>query len=1443
MRVLDLFVPAILAQVTLITVATLVVIWFARRHAAFRHAAGFVGLLFVVSSPWLVLTLPRPAWLLAGQPPQGTTPVDKDQAANRPLPGVQPNREIADEPDLARDRAPWRQPVAMAPQQPKPVNLPEAAESPATSASTAMATTVAPKEPQDVAPARATDGVVVRPRAWGLSTVVLILTTVWCLGTLVIAFRDWQRRRELRIITRTASDTDHDRLTRTTQDVCLTLGLNKLPRIRVSDLSPLPFVLGVWRPIVVLPRGLLTSASDARLRDILIHECAHIVRKDAWVHLLQRISAILFWFHPGVLWLNAQIARAREELCDNFVLLAGDAAEFAETLLELSESYSGKRLGLSTIGLFSTRWTLEQRVAGLLDPDRDRKTRTRRGTLALLTVLFAPLSLLAGGIGMVAEKAGAENAPPVAIPGEAEARAEGTADAPRPSGRKVTIHGKCVDDDGNPVAGAIVRVLEDRLPSGPLPTTDRAPVAVVAEVKSDKSGEFVFKDVTTPLTTPHPQHQRQLYIAATAEGRASAVALESWELNSVHLGATELSIGSAEDPFLLSANRQTVSGVVTDAAGRPVAGARVFMGTAFGNPFPGMWSAVTDHSGRYAIDDLERWKKTVTEEVDLDGSTTTITATNSAAAFNSRLRVYHPQYAIAAEAVGEVPKTVDIQLKPAAIVEGRVSDRVTGKPAVDVVVFAKGIGRDEFAMAKTDARGRYRLQLSRDHYNIWVEAEDRIATVRKAVFAVPGKPVTNADFELLEGGFVVGTVIDEATNRPLAGSADKPYIVAHYGPACVRIERLSWPVGEPDLSIGVQQETRVSSDGTFRLRAAPGRNAVFFIENYGETEQSPQIVTLANGEEKQVELRVRLSAPDDLTEAEGGLISEPVKPWEDAELDADRDAFLQIRRDVAIEDQQAQANAGKTPRGPSLTKVPSRERPDSIVNRLLDKFERQSIGKDNYRDPWLRTIKEIVDLGSAAVPELIEELDATQDPWMLQLLGFTLRAVDDRRSIPALIRAIPKTMLATETEKKSFTIEEWQMYRRPPERIMLSAMDPVLRTFAQANQLEQYIQENEEEDRKSWYRFDSPAREICGALTKLTGAHNGEDELLEVESYSVRLPDEIRARQQLFQRVANDWSAWWQQHQNDRVVSYSVSPTELQAIQAAVRRGAHVTRDGTQPGSPVTRVGFHRDEAVTLDDLNLLKAFPKLRELWMPLNVDPPQGGMKIIGELDSLTDLHLGTTNSVGRSIVGPGLKELRRLPQLQVLTLGNIANKDLTEIGQFTHLTKLRILGSSIDDAGMKELRGLKHLQEFEVGGYRITDAGLTDLAELTSLKQLDLSHSKITDAGLPALKRLANLESLDLSNTKIKGVGFGDWKSLKHLRRLTLNNTRIGDAAAKEIAEITSLTGLYLTNTKITDEALPHFGQLKDLRYLEVKETEVTPAAMSQLKSVLPHLEISE
>jgi hypothetical protein len=61
-------------------------------------------------------------------------------------------------------------------------------------------------------------------------------------------------------------------------------------------------------------------------------------------------------------------------------------------------------------------------------------------------------------------------------------------------------------------------------------------------------------------------------------------------------------------------------------------------------------------------------------------------------------------------------------------------------------------------------------------------------------------------------------------------------------------------------------------------------------------------------------------------------------------------------------------------------------------------------------DEWAAAIRELVWIGKPAVPELVAELDRTNRDQTLRALGFTLRAINDPRAVPALIRAIPKLL-------------------------------------------------------------------------------------------------------------------------------------------------------------------------------------------------------------------------------------------------------------------------------------------------------------------------------------------------------------------------------------------------------------------------------------------------
>ena len=141
-------------------------------------------------------------------------------------------------------------------------------------------------------------------------------------------------------------------------------------RIRVAH-SPdatTPFVSGVIRPIILLPAG-AAHWSPERLRIVLLHELAHVSRRDCFTQLIARIVCAIHWFNPLV-WIAARRLRIeRERACDDAVLTAGvRGSDYAHHLIDLAKTTPRLSLVHAAGVAMAHRSQLEGRLMSILNP-------------------------------------------------------------------------------------------------------------------------------------------------------------------------------------------------------------------------------------------------------------------------------------------------------------------------------------------------------------------------------------------------------------------------------------------------------------------------------------------------------------------------------------------------------------------------------------------------------------------------------------------------------------------------------------------------------------------------------------------------------------------------------------------------------------------------------------------------------------------------------------------------------------------------------------------------------------------------------------------------------------------------------------------------------------------------------------------------------------------
>jgi beta-lactamase regulating signal transducer with metallopeptidase domain len=242
---------------------------------------------------------------------------------------------------------------------------------------------------------------------WAIRGVWLIVA-IWAgMVLLIVSSFAWSGLTVRRIVRR-ARPLDGPTWVTPLVEVADRMGLDATPRLLVSSQTKMPFACGVLSATIVLPDECEGWSLDRR-HAVLLHELAHVRRKDLLGHMLGRLVCAVYWFHPLV-WMAATRLRSESErACDDLALACGTrATDYAEHLLEIVTSV--RRDATPTVALaMARRKEFEGRMLAILDPELRHSSPSRRQSVALI----GSLAIVACVVAAIAPVARVASAAPV----------------------------------------------------------------------------------------------------------------------------------------------------------------------------------------------------------------------------------------------------------------------------------------------------------------------------------------------------------------------------------------------------------------------------------------------------------------------------------------------------------------------------------------------------------------------------------------------------------------------------------------------------------------------------------------------------------------------------------------------------------------------------------------------------------------------------------------------------------------------------------------------------------------------------------------------------------------------------------------------------------------------------------------------------------------------
>ena len=624
----------------------------------------------------------------------------------------------------------------------------------------------------------------------------------------------------------------HDPLVTGLEAVCLQLGIGRPVTLLIHPDNSIPVVWGILRCRLLLPAA-ARHWSGEQLRSVLLHELAHIKRRDTMAQLLTQIACTLHWFNPLVWFAAWRLGVERERACDDLVLASGvRPSAYARHLLEVVTACSPARWTQSCGLAMARQSSLEVRLVAVLSENLNRRgvsVTLAAIALAIGVGIAVPIAMLRAADGKkgdsTADTSGVESGtvPLGAI------RFASDPDDPKFAGH---FSGRVMGPDGKPLSGARVFIV---------PVHSASKEVGPVRTKTDADGRFEFDapDMTYTEFDGLPARREGILIV-TADGYAPDW-FNTWGRGSGHshldpVKGTDLALQLAKDDV-------PIHGRFLDPAGRPLAGARVRL-TALMIPQQRDLDAHLDRESKFSDVNMTDYERSLYRpdlvpaliaetRTDSDGRFTmsglgrdriadvTVSAPSVVDTYLTVMTRDAPDVRTRHDFKGKTTQVIygagfTIKLEPGRTIKGRVIDRETREPIHGMWVGPQQNALNGFSLSVyprvTDEQGRFTIT----GLNSSIDKQVVVAV------AAPGLPYQTAVVEV-EGdsealincmrGIPFHLKLIDEQGRPV--EAEVTYVDVQPNPNIVHDEA-HWPVSRAARK----------ADGTYDGYVLPGPGAV-----------------------------------------------------------------------------------------------------------------------------------------------------------------------------------------------------------------------------------------------------------------------------------------------------------------------------------------------------------------------------------------------------------------------------------------------------------------------------------------------------------------------------------------------------------------------------------------------------------------------------------------